>query len=190
MDKKPEDVALFDMDGTLCDYDGGLFEALEKLRSPQEESFRNFWRNDIPEYLRRRIDLIRSSEDWWVNLPKFCLGWDVLDIAKELEYRIMILTQGPRRNPSAWSGKKKWIDNSLGYDVDISITRDKSLVYGRILVDDFPGYINRWLEWRKNGLVIMPANASNENYRHEQVIRYDGENLEEVRKAMERVKRT
>ena len=98
----------------------------------------------------------------------------------------MILTQGPRQNPSSWAGKKKWIDKHLGEDTDITITRDKGLVYGKTLVDDYPGYIDRWLKWRKRGLVIMPANKQNENYTHPQVIRYDGSNLNQVRKAMEK----
>jgi len=98
------------------------------------------------------------------------------------------LTQGPRKNPYAWSGKKKWIDRNLGEDQDVTMTRDKGLIYGKILVDDFTGYVERWLGWRKRGLVIMPASKENEGYSHEQVIRYNGENLEEVREAMEKAK--
>lgn len=185
---EPEDIALFDMDGVLCDHDRILFEELEKLRSPKEPVYTPPIRDDAPEYIKNRADLIRSSESWWVNLPKFQLGWDVLEIARKLEYRIMILTQGQRKNPSSWSGKKKWIDNNLGQDADITVTRDKGLVYGKVLVDDFPGYIERWLQWRRRGLVIMPASESNEYFKHRQVIRYDGTNLEEVARDMELVK--
>ncbi|MDE1871514.1 MAG: hypothetical protein KGI06_04735 [Candidatus Micrarchaeota archaeon] len=183
MIKQNENVALFDMDGTLCDYDGQLSKDLKGLMSPGESEFSG--RIDkAPDYVKRRADILRSSQDWWKNLPKLQLGWDVLEIAQELDYRIMILTQGPRKNPSAWTGKKLWIDEKLGQDVDITITRDKGLVYGKILVDDFPEYAERWLTWRKNGLVIMPVNKSNEDYSHRQVIKYDGTNLEEVRHAM------
>lgn len=183
-----EKIALFDLDQTLCDYDTGLFNELEKLRGPDEPIFYPPIRDGAPEYIKNRADIIRSSEEWWENLPRLKLGWDILELAKELEFRIMILTQGPRKNPYSWSGKKKWIDKNLGTDQDTTITRDKSLVYGSILVDDFPGYIKGWLKWRKNGLVIMPASKENENYRHNQVIRYDSTNLEEVRIAMEKVK--
>jgi hypothetical protein len=44
----------------------------------------------------------------------------------------MILTQGPRKNPASWAGKKKCIDRHLGQDADITITRDKGLVYGKV----------------------------------------------------------
>jgi hypothetical protein len=185
--KEIENIALFDMDGTLCDYDKGLSESLEKLRSPEEPIF-NFLRDDSPDYIKARADLIRSSEKWWTTLPKFQLGFDVLKVARELGYREMILTQGPRNNPASWSGKKIWMNENLGSDVDITITRDKGLVYGKVLVDDFPKYIERWLEWRPRGLVIMPANNGNENFTHPQVIRYDGSNLSQVRKAMEDIK--
>lgn len=183
-EENPENVALFDMDGTLCDYDKGLFDELEKLRNPDERRYNPpFW--DSPEYITNRSALIKSSVDWWANLPKFQLGWDVLEIAEELEYRLMILTQGPKTEPNALTGKKLWIDKNLGQDFDFTMTRDKGSVYGKVLVDDFPGYIERWLQWRKRGLVIMPAGKQNEDFAHPNVIRYDGSNIDHVRYAME-----
>jgi hypothetical protein len=181
---RPENVALFDMDGTLCDYERKLLKDLKRLRAPNEPDFAENV-NGLPEHIRRRADAIRASQDWWAKLPKLQLGWDVLGVAQELKYRIMILTQGPKWNPAAWTGKKLWIDRNLGPDVDITITRDKGLVYGKVLVDDWPPYVESWLAWRRNGLAIMPANRFNEGYSHDQVIRYDGKNLDEVRWAME-----
>ena len=185
---KPENIALFDLDGTLCDYHTRLSEDLEKLRNPVEERYKHPVRDGSPDYIRNRADLIRSTESWWENLPKLQLGWDVLKVARQLDYRTVILTQGPRRNPFSWSGKKKWVDKNLGNDADITITRDKSQVYGRVLVDDFPSYIEGWLKWRNRGLVIMPTNEENRDFKHEQVIRYDGSNLEEVTNALQRAK--
>jgi len=186
MEKIRENIALFDMDGTLCDYEKSLNLGLEKLRSPDEKRYTGTVRDDAPDYIRARLDLIRSSEKWWAELPKLKLGWDVLKVAKKLGYKMMILTQGSRSNPNAWSGKMMWIRRYL-QDIDMTITRDKSLIYGKILVDDYPGYIERWLSWRPRGLVIMPVNKHNKNYKHPQVIKYDGTNLGEVKKAMKRV---
>ena len=186
--KKNENIALFDMDGTLCDYDKSLSIEMEKLRCPSEPAFTSPLSDDAPIYIKARADLIRSSEEWWENLPRLNLGFDIWSIAEELGYRRMILTQGNRKNPYSWSGKKKWIDKNLGEDTDITITRDKGLVYGKVLVDDFPKYIERWLEWRPRGLVIMPDNLLNKEFEHPQVIRYQGNNIEEVRTAMEKAK--
>lgn len=185
---KIENIALFDMDGTLCDYDAGLLRELRGLVPPGTELPTLPLSEHAPEYVKSLVTLITSRERWWAELPQFKLGWDIWEISKEMGYRPMILTQGPRNKPEAWSGKKRWIDKNLGPDTDITMTRDKGLVYGKILVDDFPRYIARWLEWRERGLVIMPANPSNAEYKHPQVIRYDGTNLGEVQEAMEKAK--
>jgi len=179
-----ERVALFDMDGTLCNYDLGLSLSMAHLASPEEPAFKGVPRDDAPAYLKCRADIIRRDQEWWATLPKFKLGFDVWDLAEKLGYRRMILTQGPKRNPNAWAGKKMWIDKNLGQETEITITRDKGLVYGKVLVDDFPDYIHRWLAWRPRGLVIMPANKDNSNYFHPQVIRYDGSNLAQVEEAL------
>lgn len=184
---EPDLIALFDMDGTLFDYDLGLKNELNKICYPGEPEIKlNF--NDNPDYIKNRIDLITNSESWWENLPKFQLGWDVLNLVKKLEYKVHILTQGPRKNPAAWSGKKKCIDKHFGEDFDLTLTRNKGLVYGKVLVDDYPEYIEKWLAWRKRGLVIMPANDFNKDYSNLQVIRYDGSNLNEVYEALIEIK--
>ena len=74
-------------------------------------------------------------------------------------------------------------------DQRITITQDKGLVYGKVLVDDYPVYVVRWLEWRPRGLVIMPANPSNVRFTHPNVIRYDSTNIDEVKAAIKAAKR-
>ena len=184
MTDRAEKIALFDMDGTLCDYEGSLKEHMLSLQAPEEEIFSEMEHENSPVYLKNRANLIQKDIEWWVNLPKLKLGFDIWHLVAKHGYRRMILTQGPRKNPSAWSGKKIWIDRHFGPDVDITITRDKGLVYGKILVDDYPEYIERWLKWRPRGLVIMPANKNNAKFKHPQVIRYDGKNYSEVVKAV------
>lgn len=180
----PELVALFDLDGTLCDYEAALIKGLNLLRSPMEMTTTGVPKDDAPEWLRARANLIRSSADWWAKLPRYKLGFDVWELTQKIGYRHMILTAGPKRNPNAWTGKKLWIDANIGQDTDITITRDKGLVYGRVLVDDWPEYIQRWLAWRPRSLVIMPASSTNWEYQHPQVIRYDGSNLAQVEEAL------
>lgn len=179
-----DNIALFDMDGTLCDYEKGLLKKLNEINSPSEPLIQSLTYCEKTPHIEARRRLITSSIDFWKDLPKLQLGFDILDIAKNLGYRIMVLTQGPKDKPHAWSGKKIWIDNNIGEDTDITITRDKGLVYGKMLVDDYPEYIEKWLEWRPRGLVIMPASNQNRSYVHKQVIRYDGSNIEEIRNAM------
>jgi len=176
-------IALFDMDGTLCDYDLGLESSLAPLRCPHES--RRRVRDRESKWLKARMDLIRSSTDWWADLPRLDLGFDLWRMAGEVGYRRMILTQGPKKNPNAWAGKKHWLDRNVGADVEVTITRDKGLVYGRILVDDFPEYALRWLKWRPRSLVVMPLNDQNRKFKHPQVVHYDGKNYHRVQYLMQ-----
>ena len=184
MKEKCEPVALLDLDSTLCNYEKALKRDMEALQSPMEPLYAGVPDESTPAYLRNRARLIKSSEDWWTKLEPLKLGFDIWHLAKQIGYRRVILTQAPRYSPAAWSGKKKWIDSYLGPDTDVIITRDKGLVYGKILVDDWPEYIIRWLKWRPRGLVIMPAQPHNKGFEHPQVIRYTGRNLKNVSKAM------
>jgi len=182
---KLEDIALVDMDGTLCDFEGVLLKDMQTISSPHEpamDSVHHF--ENAPDYMKRRKDIILANAQWWTALPKLKLGFDIWRLLGQLEFRRVILTQGPRRNPTAWMGKKLWIDVNLGPDTDIIITRDKGLVYGKVLVDDYPAYVERWLQWRPRGVVIMPANNENAGYHNPNVIRYDGKNLKQVKQAL------
>src|ERR1039457_244437 len=133
-----EKIALFDLDGTLADYDGQLFHDLQSLASEYEPPPVLF--ADIP-YLEARRHVITSQVGWWLKLEKFQLGWDVLEVAKEIGYSISVLTKGPNARHAAWSEKFEWCNRHLAEYIDgVTITHDKGLVYGAVLVDDFLDY--------------------------------------------------
>ena len=177
-------IALFDMDGTLADYDRKLKDDLFRIASPDDPPVESIYGN-LPPHIEARRHMITSQVGWWLGLEPFPLGWDVLEVVKSLDFRIVVLTKGPASKPSAWTEKVQWCDRHLkGMVEGVTITHDKGLVYGKVLVDDFPNYIDRWLEWRPRGVVIMPAHQHNEGFSHPNVVRYDGTNLEEVRKRL------
>jgi 5'-nucleotidase len=178
-------IALFDMDDTLCDYIGSMKRSLDGLRHPDEPAIDPFRIGDDPryEYLRNRMHLIKKDRGWWANLPKLQLGFDVLDVAKELGYCNEILTKAPKKNPEALAGKLDWLLHNLS-DHDFTMTQKKSSYYGRALVDDHIPYVCDWLSYRKNGIAIMPATEYNSGFSHPQVIRYDGSNIMQVRDGL------
>jgi len=171
--KKSSMVALFDMDGTLCDYEGAMNRDLLKLANEGDlKTMQSFGKN--PLYLKARMKLIKNQPGWWKYLPPLPIGFQILKIIREYDFKIHVLTKGPYNTPSAWSEKVDWCRANLPEDTSITITEDKGLVYGKILVDDYPVYIQKWLEWRPRGLVIMPASDYNKDFKHHNVIRYDG----------------
>lgn len=154
--KHERKIALFDMDGTLVDYHNVLKNDMIKLMSPTEKISDFECNLSAPNYLYERKMLITSQSGWWENLPKKSEGWDILQECINIGYEIMILTKGPDDRSNAWGEKVRWINKHIPDLKNITITTDKSIVYGRVLVDDYPDYIMGWLSHRPRGLVIMP----------------------------------
>ncbi len=167
-----ERVALIDMDGTLCDYNKSLEDKLIALAHPSE-----FLRDSTPNlhedkpWLQVRRALIRSQPGFWRNLEPIPAGFAVVSKFLELDFRLMVLTKGPYTASSAWTEKVEWCKAHLP-EAEITVTQDKGLVYGRVLFDDWPEYMNRWLQWRPRGLGIMLDQPWNQGYYHCNVFRY------------------
>jgi phosphoglycolate phosphatase-like HAD superfamily hydrolase len=185
MEEYNRKVALFDMDGTLADYDGQLLKDLQKIASPNEPPIDENKIHQSGGYLEARRHMISSQSGWWLNLQKFPLGFDILKLCKEIGFENVVLTKGPSSKYSAWSEKVEWCNKHIDeYVKGVTITNDKGLVYGRVLVDDFPEYIESWLEHRPRGLVVLIAHEFNKDFKHPNVVRYDGTNIEEVQERL------
>ena len=183
-----ERIALFDMDNTLYDYEGALRAGLAEMASPDEPDYTvpttPIW--DI-DFLRKRMQLLKKVPGFWRDLPKLRMGWDILRTAIMARFEIHILTKGPKGLPQAWAEKVEAIRRDFEgvQPRSIHITENKSQVYGRVLVDDWPEYIEAWLQYRPRGTVIMPVHDYNKGYKHPQVLPYNGEDIEAVANALE-----
>lgn len=169
-------IALIDLDGTVADYDGSMREALLKLQSPNdpllEESLRN-----APEWMEERQRLIKQSPGFWRNLPRIHRGFEIVGALRNLSFRLMVLSKGPVKTTGAWTEKLLWCQEHLP-DVGVAIMSEpdaKGLVYGRVLVDDWPPFIESWLERRARGLVVMLDHPYNRSFEHPRVFRFIGQ---------------
>ena len=92
-------IALFDLDDTLVDYQGQLLRDLQSIASPGEPPIESIhlYAGDIP-YLEARRHVITSQVGWWRKLPRLQLGWDILEVAREIGYSIAVLKKGHREN--------------------------------------------------------------------------------------------
>jgi 5'-nucleotidase len=175
--QNPENIALFDLDGTLADFDGGMDAGMRKIATPDEVSAGTYFpreQDNEPDYLKERRRLVKRQPGFWRDLYRLNMGMSLLQSAIETGYRISILTKAPRTNFPAWTEKVEWAWKNLPmeeHSIQICMAEDKGLVYGRMLVDDYPPYVSRWLAWRPRGLVIMPAQAWNKDFEHPQVVR-------------------
>lgn len=164
-------IALIDMDGVLCDHDEAVARDLKALLGADLDKI-------SPETKERVIGAIRAQPGWWYNLSPIPLGFQILDVLRDIGFQLNILTKGPKRAKNAWSEKVNWCDKYVP-DADVTVTDGKKgLVYGRVFVEDWPENIIHWVERRPRGIVLMPDRPSNgvvhwpnENFNHEQVYR-------------------
>lgn len=185
-EEKP--VGLFDMDGTLFDYEGQLRKDLIALMSPEESMPENLWDESL-DYIKNRMDLIKSIPGWWAKLPLLQMGWDIFNVATNLDFELEVLTKGPRSKSLAWKEKLESI-TIVAPNLTVNIVgKNKSLYYGRFLVEDYTPYLAGWLKHRPRGLGILIDNKSNRDFAHPNVIRYNGENLSEIERHLVAVRK-
>ena len=169
-----ERIALFDMDGTIADYDFQMRNDLKKLGN---ELLPDNLHGNVPAWLAERKRIIGSQSGWWRNLPEIKSGMEIMDFCTEVGFRIHILTQGPYHNRIAWGEKFDWCDthvSPIAPDYVLSVTREgKGGQYGRLFVDDYPPFMEAWLKHRPRGLGLMPINSENKSFSHPQVVKYD-----------------
>ncbi len=162
-----EKIALIDMDGTIADYHKSMMWYLKAMAAPSENNPIEF---DNREHMKYRRSFVKQMPGFWENLEPIEDGFRVVDIMREIGYSLNILTKGPYKSLNAWTEKAKWCHKHVD-DANITITEDKGLVYGRVLFDDWPEYITRWLEWRPRGQVLMLEHYWNIGFKHPNVFR-------------------
>jgi 5'-nucleotidase len=171
-------IGLFDLDGSLADYEAALERDLERLRAPEEAIHTremNLYDLENEPHYEARMQLIKALPGWWLSLERIEMGFEVVRMAEAFGYEINVLTKGPGKHPLAWAEKIQWCNAQPELaKKQVHITMNKGLVYGTFLYDDYSVYMNAWLEHRPRGLGIMPVTATNADYTHPQVIRWDG----------------
>jgi len=172
-------VGLFDLDSSLADFETALRDGLELLRSPDEPVITNLWEAEKQLHIRNRMRLIKSQPDWWINLQPILSGLYIYRLAARIGFDNQVCTCGPKRHSVAWGEKVEWCHRHLdpSQEMVIHVTRDKSAIYGHFLFDDFPEYLEGWLEVRPRGIGIMLVNESNKNYSHPRLVKYDPNKL-------------
>jgi 5'-nucleotidase len=182
-----DNVGLFDLDGSLADYDVSMLREMRSLQHPDEPPIEDL-HDESQAYLVNRMRLIKRQPDWWLDLPLIPKGLAVYKAAQSIGFNVQIFTKGPKSLPMAWKEKLEWCQNHLGPDVDVHVVPVKGLTYGKFLYDDFPDYMLAWLKHRPRGLGIMPATKQNADFNHPQVIKHYEHNLADVISALRIVK--
>lgn len=142
-------LALLDLDGTLADYDGAIADRMFGDRHLQALG------------LEKARHLISAEPGFFLNLKPLPDGFMIVEVLRELGFSFHVATKGPRTKPLAWTEKLMWCDKHLP-GIPVTITSDKSLIRGDVLVDDWPPYVEAWLRSNPNGKAIMPFRSYND----------------------------
>lgn len=190
--KPAEPIALFDMDGTLADFDASMRLKLGELRAPGEDPQADTTAFEDVPYVRARRRLVKAQPGFWRELAPIPLGFQLLEEARAQRFLCQILSKSPRKIPAAAGEKIEWCVRYVP-DLPIVLSEDKGLVYGKLLCDDWPEYIERWLTWRPRGLVVavaQPWNVGIDAQFSRNVVRFDGTNFPYVRERMQEIRAT
>lgn len=161
--RRPKNIALLDMDGVVCDWHNQLRKDSEKLLGEDLGKI-------SPETLTKIEHLIRSQTGWYENLVPLPLGFKIAETLREIGFTIMMATKATLLHENAWTEKARWCKKYLPY-TKMTVSEDKTIMYGKILVDDYPKFAGPWLDGRPRGYVIMPDQPWNQDYEHPRVKR-------------------
>jgi len=123
---------------------------------------------------------------FWRNLAPLPLGFQLVQQLTDLDFEIHLLTKGPADHSLGWMEKVDWCRHYLPH-LPVTISEAKSLVYGSVLVDDWPPFIERWLHHFPSGFVVasaQPWNLDVETRFGPRVMRFDGSNVDVVRRGL------
>ncbi len=143
-------VLLIDMDGVLCQYDKRLLELAHAryglpLYHPDDVSL--FDTHEIfGSDMAATVEKLALEEGFFSSLLPMDGAveafHEIVDASQAYGFKVFICTTAKRfyKNPHCLYEKGEWVSNHLGREHTdrIIFTRDKTLVYGTVLVDDKP----------------------------------------------------
>lgn len=136
-------IVLVDMDEVLVRTYENFLKKLQEVypeieQVPYERATKFCIKEDYPEPLREKVDSIWRYEGLFVNFPIMPGALEALiELKKNNE---VFICSSPISSPYCSQEKVEWTRRNLGIDWvrRLILTKDKTLVYGDILIEDKP----------------------------------------------------
>ena len=162
MNKK---IILVDMDGVLTDFEGRFLQEWKKKfphhpHVPLEKRETFYLEENYPDGLKKDIENIFSAPGFFENLDKIPGGKEALTRMEALGHEVLICTSPISRYENCVLEKYHWISKNLGYEWTkrMIVTKDKTLIFGDILIDDKPEHTGLRIPSWKYVLFDAPYN--------------------------------
>ena len=137
---------LLDQDGVLADFEKGfhdawsarLGETYPALPLDQRRSF--YVRDDYPDIYRKDVEAIYTAPGFFRDLPAIPGAVSAVKALLEHGHDVRICTSPLNQYRYCLAEKYEWVEQHLGSDFvhRMIVTKDKTVVYGDVLVDDKP----------------------------------------------------
>lgn len=153
------------MDGVLADFETRFLEEWKKKyphhpHVPLEERETFCLSEDYPGGLEDDIESVLSAPGFFENLDIISGSKDALAKMEVLGHKVLICTSPVARYENCVLEKYHWVAKNLGYEwtKKMIVTKDKTIVFGDILIDDKPEQIGLKKPVWKHVLFEAPYN--------------------------------
>ncbi len=139
-------LILLDQDGVLADFDQGFYAAWQsamgdKYPARHPSLRRSFYvRDEYPEAFRSEVEGIYTAPGFFRELPPVAGALEAVASLLELGHDVRICTSPLNQYQNCLIEKYEWVERHLGAEFvhRMIVTKDKTLVFGDVLVDDKP----------------------------------------------------
>ena len=140
-------LILVDQDGVLANFEQAFYQAW--TQSPMQAEFpallpearRHFYpRDDYPEKFAQATRELIASKGFFRNLPPMPGAVAALSAMQAAGHEVVICTAPINEYQYCVPEKYEWVEEHLGMEWTrrMVVTKDKTLVYGDVLIDDRP----------------------------------------------------
>jgi len=165
MDKPFKGVVLIDQDGPLADFEKGFIEKFRKT-FPEERFVpyllrKSFYiRDDYPGDMIDKLEGICHAPGFFKGLPLVPGCMEAVHGLLELGYDVRICTSPLFHYENCVKEKYEWVEEHFGRNFTnrIILTKDKTVVRGKFLIDDKPEIIGITTPEWKHILFDAPYN--------------------------------
>ncbi len=138
-------LVLIDQDGVLADFDQGFYAAWAQsghdhpaLPPHQRKSF--YVRDDYPAHLATSVEQIYTAPGFFRDLKPIEGAVEAIQGLLNAGHDVRICTSPLNSYRNCVQEKYEWVEQHLGLDfvARMIVTKDKTVVFGDVLIDDKP----------------------------------------------------
>lgn len=144
-DSDKQKVTLIDMDSVIVDFENGFREKWQRkyphrICIPTEERRAHALEDDYPKEFSDDINALMAEEKFFSDLLPIPGAVEAMHNLVRQGYNVIICTRPLYAFKNCINEKYDWVHRHLGIDFvqRMMPARDKTLVFGHILIDDMP----------------------------------------------------